>query len=445
MEDRIIALAREYDMLPAGETVLCALSGGRDSMCLLWLLHSLAEELQIRVEAAHFDHRLRPESGEDAAFVRAFCQQNGIPFYEGGGDVAAFAKKEGLGLEEAGRILRYRYLEETADKISAGRIATAHNADDNVETVLLNLTRGAGLRGMAGIPPRRGRVVRPLLCVSRAEIDAYVAECHLPFVEDKSNADERFARNKLRHQVLPVLKELNPKLCENAFATTRLLRADAGCLDAMAYSFLEKNRGEIIWGGLKRLPTAVQSRVVRQAAGEYGPRLTRSQTEKILALPPQGALDLPGGVIARREYDKLLIQRKLDMAPTFTEKTLAPGQTVALEEIGLEVSCSLVPDNGKIHSSVTTFYFKSEMICGTICIRPRRSGDSLRTRPGKGRSLKRLFIDAKLPRDRRELVPVAADDAGVLGVFGFGQDTRCAPDGTGQLLKIEIKERKQAE
>lgn len=443
MEEKIIALAKEYDMLPPGEKVLCALSGGRDSMCLVWVLHSLAGELGIQVEAAHFDHRLRPESGEDAAFVRDFCKANAIPFHQGAGDVRAFGQQESLGIEEAGRVLRYRFLEETAEKIGAKRIATAHNADDNVETLLMNLMRGAGLRGLAGIPPRRGIVVRPMLAVSRGEIDAYVAECRLPFVEDSSNKDLAYTRNRLRHQVLPLLKEINPGLCDNVFAATRLLRADAGCLDAMAYSFLEKNRGEIYWSGLKRLPIAVQSRVVRQAAGDLGPRLSQKHTEQILSLPRQGQTDLPGGVVARREYDRLLFQRRTDIPFTFAPQRLEVGKSIYLKELGMEVSCTLLPDDGKIHSSLTTFFFKSDRICGTINIRPRKSGDSLRTRPGKGRSLKRLFIDKKLPRDRRELVPVVADDAGVLGVFGFGQDVRCAPDGAGQLLKIEMKERTQ--
>ncbi len=442
MENKIIELAVEYDMLPQGETVLCALSGGRDSMCLLWVLHSLEEMMEIRVEAAHFDHKLRPESGNDAAFVRAFCKANGIPLHEGGADVAAFAKQEGMGLEEAGRTLRYRFLEETAKKAGAARIATAHNADDNVETVLMNLCRGAGLRGMAGIPPRRGNIVRPLLNVTRAEIDAYVAECRLPFVEDKTNKDETYTRNKLRHQVLPVLKQINPNLCSNVYTTTRLLRADAGCLDAMAFSFLEKNRGEIIWSGLKRMPTAVQSRVVRHAAKDLDVRLTRQQTELVLNLPYQGQLDLPGGVDARREYDKLIFEKRPEQPMRFAPQVLKPGGSVFLPELALEIACEIAPADSKINSSLTTFFLKRDRICGDIIIRPRVSGDTLRTRPGKGRSLKRLFIDAKLPRDRRELIPVAADEAGVVCVFGFGQDLRCAPDGEGEVLKIEIRERK---
>ena len=229
------ALTTEYAMLPTGGHVLCAVSGGADSVCLLHLLKGRAEAEGFALTAAHFDHGLRGEdSRRDAAFVEQLCRDWGVPCVTGSGDVAAEARRRGAGIEETARDLRYTFLEQTADRVGAGVIATAHNADDNVETLLLHLVRGSGLQGLTGIPPRRGRLVRPLLTTPRAEIEAYLEAHGLPHVEDASNADPAFARNKLRHQVLPLLRDLNPRLEESLGEAIGRLRADNDYLNAQA-------------------------------------------------------------------------------------------------------------------------------------------------------------------------------------------------------------------
>ena len=220
MLETIRALTTEYDMLPRGGKVLCALSGGSDSMCLLHLLSAMAEEGGFTLCAAHYNHHLRgAESDGDAAFVARWCEEHHIPYALGEGDVAAEAAKRNQGLEETARQLRYAFLTETAEALGCSRIATAHNADDNLETLLLHLTRGAGLHGLAGIPPRRGELVRPLLTTPRADIEAYLEAHHIPHVEDSTNTDTKYARNKLRSQVIPVLRELNPKLTQRSAET----------------------------------------------------------------------------------------------------------------------------------------------------------------------------------------------------------------------------------
>ena len=168
-------LIRKYSMLAAGSRVLCAVSGGADSMCLLYWLSELRETYQITLFAAHYEHGLRgEESLRDAEFTKAQCTDLGIPCVVEHGDVAAFAVSQRIGIEDAARTMRYRFLEETADKLGCERIATAHNLNDNAETVLMNLCRGAGTRGLAGIPPVRGRIIRPLLQTDRKEIEAYL-------------------------------------------------------------------------------------------------------------------------------------------------------------------------------------------------------------------------------------------------------------------------------
>ncbi|MCM1150094.1 MAG: tRNA lysidine(34) synthetase TilS [Butyricicoccus sp.] len=221
--DGLRRFAKKYDMLPDGARILCAVSGGADSVCLLHLLKSGGAD----VVCAHFNHRLRgAESDRDERFVRALCEKLGVECLTGAGDVARRAAENSIGTEEAARALRYEFLFESAEKCGADRIATAHNAEDNAETVIMNLARGAGLRGLGGIPPRRGKIIRPLLQTTREEIIAYLAENGLGHVEDSTNAADAFARNRLRHHVLPVLRQQNEAAVLNIARAAELFRAD---------------------------------------------------------------------------------------------------------------------------------------------------------------------------------------------------------------------------
>ena len=214
--------------LPEGGA-LCAVSGGLDSMCLLEMTVRQGQKQGRRVAAAHFNHQLRgAEADRDEAFVRDWCAAREIPFFAGRGDVRAFAEETGRTVEEAARQLRYEFLEKIRRREGFGCILTAHHADDSAETMLLNLLRGTGLKGLTGIPEKRDCILRPLLSVTRAELAAYAAEHRIPFVEDSTNGTDDAARNMLRHQVLPVLKKLNPRVVENMSRTASLLAAVAG-------------------------------------------------------------------------------------------------------------------------------------------------------------------------------------------------------------------------
>ena len=294
--DNICSFASRYDMLPEGSRVLCAVSGGADSVALL---HWLTKQPGLTLLCAHYNHRLRgEESARDEDFVRGLCRRWNIPCFVGGGDVAAYAKERGLGLEDAARRLRYAFLEQTAAEENCERIATAHHADDNAETVLLNLTRGAGLKGLGGIPPVRGNIVRPLLQTTREEILAYLAQQDIPFVTDSSNASDAFARNRIRHHVLPVLRQQNPDLVRGISRTVELLRADEAYLAGEAERFIEEyadGLGSLPVMELMALPDAVRSRVLRQMCT---PALEQQHVQAIDMLCRNRALhasvDVPG-------------------------------------------------------------------------------------------------------------------------------------------------------
>lgn len=428
MLGKVKALAAEYDMLPRGVRVLCAVSGGADSMCLLRLLGELAAEGGFQVCAAHYDHRLRgAESAGDAAFVADWCAREGIPCVTGNGDVAAEAARLGRGIEETARELRYAFLRAAAAELGCGRIATAHSADDNAETLLLHLARGTGLHGLTGIPPRRGDIVRPLLTCSRREIEAYLAARGVPHREDSSNSDEAYSRNKLRARVIPVLRELNPRFIERTADTIRWLRADDDCLNAQAGQVCAgaRREGEALVleaGALAALPDALAARAVRKLLGEEN--CTAAQLRAIVELArgddPSAYLCLPGGRQARRVYGELWFtaqrpETALTAVTLDTDGTTAPPGSLWMAR------CS--PCVCPTAESMPEHFYLSRAKCGQLSLRPRQTGDSLRLphRPGS-RTVKKYLIDTKIPRQDRERVPVLADEYGVAAVAGLGPD-----------------------
>jgi tRNA(Ile)-lysidine synthase len=421
-------------MFPAGCRVLCAVSGGADSVALLGALRLLGDEWGLSaLAAAHFNHRLRgAEAEEDERFVRTLCAGWGVALYTGAADVAAEAAARGAGLEETGRALRYAFLERVAAREGFDRIATGHNADDNTETMLLHLARGTGLHGLGGIPPVRGAVVRPLLTCARRDIEIFLDEQRLPHREDASNADERFARNRVRRQVIPALRGINPRLDEAAGGLAARLRADEALLTALAREQLDALReteaGQAVRAkGVSALPRPLSARVFRllYAEASGGRRLTAAHGEALLALcagdSPSARLNLPGGLVARRDYEWLRMGPPSEAAP-FPLRPLAPGDTAALPWLGVALTCRAVPAAGR--SGPDCFYLDPAALTGgALTLRPRQPGDRLAL-PGKpgGRSLKRLMIDRKIPAPLRDAWPVLADGAGVAGVPGLGAD-----------------------
>ena len=432
--------AAGFAMLPAGTRVLCACSGGADSTALLALLCEMPE---LTVVCAHYDHRLRgTESDRDAQFVREMAARFGVEFVCEGGDVAAFAAANGLGIEDAARRKRYEFLERAADRYGCTRIATAHTADDQAETVLLNLVRGSGARGLTGIPPVRGRIVRPLLGVTRAEIEAYLAERGLDHVEDSSNESLDYARNRVRRQVMPLLRELNAAAPAHICAAAESLRADEAYLDGLAREFVEQHyvNQELSIQPLLALGEPVLYRVLRALC----PGASRRNLDAVRMLccnrAVSGELDLPGQRVTKERGVLRFAAPAPQKTPELPERGFAPGDTLALPEAGKTLVCSEAVFSGEIHNSFNTFYFKNEMICGRMSVASRKPGGRVRLF-GRGctKSLKKLFAEAGIPPAQRGLVPVIYDEAGILAVAGFGTAERAAPQPGDRCVKAEIR------
>ena len=445
MTNKVLAWCRENGLFSPGERVACAVSGGSDSVAMLHCLLALQKDLGIAVSAAHFNHHLRgAESDRDEAFVRSLCQSWGVPLVLGGGDVAQRARETGESLEEAARVLRYAFFDSLGCKV-----ATAHTADDNLETVLLNLLRGTSLRGLCGIPPARGRIVRPLLGATQAEVEDYLQKNALAHVEDSSNQEDACRRNRLRHEVLPLLLRENPALPESLLRACSLLRQDEQELESLAAAALKKARrpGGVCCSCLAAESGSVRTRALRQLLGAIrAPKLSASHIDAVDRLlvsgPVSGRCSLPGGWTAAREYD-LLTLSKVPAPLAFSPVRLAVPGVTDLPGLGLSVRCAFVSAAEKIENTPSRFLCGCDTIAhaSPLFARPRAGGDAMRL-PGGSRTLKKLFIDRKIPAARRGLVPVIADESGVLGVYGIGVNLsrRAQPGQAAILIQIYEKE-----
>lgn len=419
-----------------GRRILCACSGGADSMCLLHLMVTAG----LDVTAAHFEHGIRGEEAlRDARFVKDWCDGHGVPCAVGHADVPAYAREHGLGTEEAARTLRYAFLNRTADELGCDVIATAHNLSDNAETVLFNLCRGTGSAGLRGIARERGRYLRPLLGTARGEIENYLRENGVPYVDDSTNESDDYSRNRIRHRVMPELRRINAQADLALSRAAELARRDDECLGQMAEDFLEKQYdGESLpLKELNALPWAVASRVIRRIARKS---LTMEQVEKALALAQTSEarrLDLPGQSL-RFEQGRLWSAQ--EDAQTITPRVLLPGQRLEIPEAGLAVMAKTVIFEEEINDLFKTYFLKCENIKGNVEVSGRRPGDRLHpVGRGCGKSLKSLFLEAGYTQRQRELTPVFRDGEGILAVYGLGQDERTKPQRGDLALAIHIE------
>ena len=453
MLDNIKAFAEKHHMFPPEGMIIATVSGGADSVSLLAALSELRGKYGFTVVAAHFNHRLRgEESDRDEQFVRNLCASEQLTLYIGSADVGHYARENHLSVEDAARRLRYDFFEETAKKAGAVRIATAHTADDNTETVIFNLTRGAGLNGLGGIPPVRGKIIRPMLTVTRGDVLSFLSERSLSFVTDSSNASEQYSRNLIRRRVIPVLKDLNPRLAQNVTATAARLREDELYLAGLAADFISHHTHHcangatsLNAGAIAALPGPVAVRAVRLLAGvSLSSEHINAVLELIRSGRASGRIDLPS-VTVTREYEQILFTPAKQPGspvspPGFQSIGLSDGERKLLPELGLAVSCKKRTCDEKINKSFTTFLFKFDNICGNIVIRPRETGDNIELF-GRNvtKSLKKLFIEERIPLQKRPLVPVVADAQGVLGVYGLGFDKRmaCRPGETALEIIFE--------
>ena len=428
-----------------GERVLVAVSGGLDSVVLLHLCRFTPGLPFGAVEAAHFDHRMRPDSARAADWVRGLCRAWETPL------ALDVAERPPRG-EAAARALRYAFLDDAAERTKADHILTAHHADDQAETVLLRLMRGTGLRGLAGIRETRGRVARPLLPFRRAELAAYAAETGLRWREDPTNLEPRFARNRVRHEVLPALERIRPGAAAALARTARLAAeqesAWASVADALESAVVtERSEAgvQLARDALLAYPFGIRARVLRRVLARLGSEPGRAGTHAALEFirsgESGGRIELPAGVTLERSFDRLLVRRPVD-APPVTDRPVViaaacPGRGIATIG-GRRWAVTWGPRPTEVDGEGCAF--DASLLRFPLELRGWRPGDRIALAYGR-KKLKKLFAERRLARGERSRIPVLAEERDrVLWVPGVARAALPEPGPDTPALHITVKD-----
>ena len=403
------------------KTVAVAVSGGADSVALLDIMLKVKDEYGIDVFAAHFNHKLRGDEAErDMLFVSDFCKKRSVKFVCGEGNVALFAKEHKLSTELAARQLRYDFL----DKLPADLVATAHTASDNLETVLFNLARGSGINGLCGIPVKRGKYIRPLIFCTRGDIEKYCSDNKLDFVTDSTNLSDDYTRNRIRHNIVPVLKTINPSVEKNVTNTALNLSFDRDMLDSIAkkeYDKMISDNGLNV-KNLNDLHPSIQGRVLRLFYTEKtGSVADYKHTDDLFKIAANGGrCSLSCGAIAERQKGILKI--------SFLHKK--PEYRVTVKKNSL-----------KVNNLFSKNLLDCDKIVGSLSVRTRQAGDRIKL-AGRGctKTLKSLYNECAIPSDEREVLPVISDRDGPVWICGIGVAERVKVDKNSKsVYKIDVE------
>ncbi len=441
MYEKVKAYVRKYHMLTEHDKVIAGVSGGADSICLLFVLLKLKEELGFTLGALHVHHGIRGEGADrDEEYVRKVCAREQVPLLVRRRDVPAYAREHGLTEEEAGREARREELMEALEKQGATRIALAHHQGDNAETVLHHLCRGTDLKGLCGIAPVSGVWIHPFLCVTREEIEEYLCGRGIAYCTDETNFEKDYTRNKLRHEVLPYLeKNINARAALHITQTAERMRSVAGYIGEEALRWKERctvrrKRGGLLLleEGYAQAPDALKPyilyEVICEAAGhrrDIGAVHVRLVGELLLKQTGR-RLDLPYGLVAERCYEGIRLVRQNARKPE------EPAGKFCFRVMETNVSAEVFPKNPY------TKWFDYDIIQNTVKMRHRQPGDFLVVnKDGGTKKLKEYLINEKIPREERDRLWLAADGPQIMWVVGYRQSQRYqVTEKTKRILEI---------
>ena len=425
LAELVRATIRRHAMLAGGERVLVAVSGGADSVALLGALLALAPELRLTLHVVHVDHQLRPDSGRDAAFVEDLGRRLGVPV-----DVERVRVAPGGSVEAAARAARHGALEAARARHGAARIAVGHTADDQAETVLMRMLDGAGVRGLAAIPPVRGAIIRPLVETRRRDVEAALRAAALPWIEDPTNRDPQFLRNRIRHELLPLLaSSYQADVVPALVRTAALAREAIGAVDHVATRELARlvavepdGARTLSLAALRTLPSSVAPEVLRQAASALGGTAplrawAHRGLARMIAVPPPRRPFKLGGVVVEVSGDRVRLGRAMP-APLASRSLAVPGR-LELPEIGRVLETAVLDAAGyRVPGDRTVAAFDADLVPTPLVVRGRRRGDRMVSADLGERRLKTLLIAAKVPRWERLRVPVIEAGSQILWVAG---------------------------
>lgn len=466
MEQKALAYIRKHHLLQTGDAVLAGVSGGADSVCLLYFLHKFQNLLGIRLFAVHVNHLLRgAEANEDEAFVERLCKLIKVPFASVSVSMQLKAREEGLSLEEAGRALRYEIFEQKANEWNCNKIAVAHQKDDQAETVLFQILRGSGLKGMAGMQPMRGKIIRPLLCVERAEIEQYLKERNISYRTDSTNLSNAYSRNKIRNQLLPLLKEqINTGSVRHLLQLSEMAgEADAYFerkTDSLFNAYADRQEDgmtlkDAAWQEEKIIVGYMLRRCVQEMTGsckdiaythicdmyELGTAATGKQ------------LSLPGKLCVRKEAGglKFLNNQKAEKQEEpslkiYKKQIKQNNHQLEIKKSGYLLTFKVRPHkkNEEFSKNIYTKCFDYDKIQDVFFLRTRKPGDFLVINQcGNRKKLKNYLIDKKVDKRKRDKLLVLADGAVIIWVIGYRiSESYKVTDHTKTVLEVIVTEEK---
>lgn len=466
--EKVFAYIKEHRMLQDGDRVVVGVSGGADSVCLLFLLLEWQRENPLDIAVVHVNHGIRAEAGEDARYVESLCAERKIPFFLTQADVRDRARREKSSEEEAGRRTRYEAFDKAAEEWGATKIAVAHNSNDRSETQLFHLFRGSGIRGLASILPVRDRIIRPILCLERSEIEDFLTQQGIAYCKDATNDEDDYTRNRIRHHILPYAEENIVRGCvAHMNQTAELLAETEDYLEQQTAEAAERcvrttgSREEVVCITVETFLTLhplMRKRLLYEEVKRLSPGqkdITYRHIEELLTLFTREGnrqICLPFGIRGRRQYGEVLLTTdRTGMGEP--EKTAVQGVLsgqkgiLELEQGILEYSICELPHtlekNQEVPTNQYTKWFDYDKIKKCPMVRTRQTGDYLTISDGRGgmrhKSLKSFLVDQKIPQTERDRLPILAEEDHVLWVVGYRiSEYYKVTENTKRILKVQF-------
>ncbi|WP_455819562.1 tRNA lysidine(34) synthetase TilS [Clostridium butyricum] len=439
MYKKVMSYIKDNNLIKSGDKVLVALSGGPDSVCLLNILYNLKAELNIEIGAAHLNHLLRDKDAfEDEEYVKTLCKSLDIPCFVKRVDINKYSKDKKMSSEMAGRDARYNFFDDIVKDQGYTKIATAHNANDQAETILFRLMRGSGIEGLCGIKVRRDKIIRPILCLSRKEVEEYIEINNLKPRIDKTNFEKIYNRNKIRLDMIPYIKEnFNEDIIQTLNRMSVLLQKDNEFIENSARSFYEKHCIEqsdyfIIKKEMFDNKEAVVTRVIRYALTNFSKTHYDFEMKHIyeicnLAKNNSGkAIDLPNKIYAENIYGDIYIKERINInnidvkQEIVVNKNEINSKKIFFNDENIEFSVLKNDSNLDLNQNNFIKYFDFDKINDSISLRKRKNGDKIIPLGMKGsKKIKDLFIDMKVPKEERDCIPLLCFDENISWIVGI--------------------------
>lgn len=419
------------ELLLSGDSVLVAVSGGADSVCLLDVLSELKKRFSLSLHVAHLNHELRgDEALRDQMFVKSLCERYDVPFHTKNVNIGNLARSEGITIEEAGRNARYAFFTEIAKSYHLKKIATAHNKNDNIETVCMRFVRGTGLKGLCGIPVKNGNIIRPLLNLSREEIEDYLKLCNLSYVTDSTNLTADYTRNKIRLEMIPyIYSNLNIGFMDTLSDNLRLYSETEHFLETYTEEFYRKIERKHVLGvmfsvaDILSADKCIAKRLIRKSVAEVThSQLSQNLTEQIyfaLQQEKHAVFQISVAFSVHVLYGKMYVI-KTQKSPCFSARFAT--ESVEISEIGAQYQLA-AGINTPAHFPANTLYLKADLAKDKLLLRPRQNGDRIYLGNCGTKKIKDILIDQKIPSFERDFYPVLLYENEIIWLCGI----RCNP------------------